>query len=214
MRCATVYLHAVFFICPFKQSAVVSRSGGGSAINVWVIWRNKLTWNRWRSEEGCRTESSGQYVSSERRCLIRVHLSALMCWCNCPSLPRWPSWSERRALMMLNYVNIILNWLFNEVSGFADQRTAALEPNIPPVLSLWMQPLCEDIKHFNGLILLPRRLSENSTRDSWDSSDFTFRLMFDFYFNCFGGGELHLKTYVSLNVHVIEIITWLYAFEL
>lgn len=76
---------------------------------------------------GCRTECLGlwkrawQYVSSERRCLILAHLSALMGWCNCPSLPRWPSWSERRALMMLNYVNIILNWLFNEVSGFADQ---------------------------------------------------------------------------------------------
>lgn len=53
--------------------------------------------------------------------------------------------------MMLNYVNIILNWLFNEVSGFADQRAATLEPNIPLVLSLWMQPVCENIKHFNGL---------------------------------------------------------------
>lgn len=133
MRCATVYLHAVFFICPFKQSAMVSGRGGGSAINVWVIWRNKLTWNRWRTEEGCwvykrNVLRAWQYVSSERRCLMRGHLSALMGWCNCPSLPRWPGWSERRALMMLNYVNIILNWLFNEVSGFADQRTRAKHP--------------------------------------------------------------------------------------
>ncbi len=41
------------FICPFKQSTVVWRHGGGRAINSRVIWRNKLTWNRWRSEEGC-----------------------------------------------------------------------------------------------------------------------------------------------------------------
>lgn len=71
--------------------------------------------------------------------------------------------------MMLNYVNIILNWLFNEVSGFADQRTATLEPNIPPVLSLWMQPVCESIKHFNGLNgpdLTTSHLSENSRRDN------------------------------------------------
>ncbi len=162
---------------------------------------------------GRRTECLGlwkrvwQYGSSERRCLIRAHLSALMGWCNCPSLPRWPSWSERRALMMLNYVNIILNWLFNEVSGFADQRTAALEPNIPLVLSLWMQPVCENIKHFNGLIVLPHHLSENSTRDR--SSDFlTFRLMF--FFLRVRMGELYLKPYVSLelggnSLHVVWI---------
>lgn len=83
--------------------------------------------------------------------LIWRHLSALMGWRNGPSMPRWPSWSERRALMMLNYVNIILNRLFNEVTGFADQHTATLGPNIPPVPSLWTRPLCDNIKHFNGL---------------------------------------------------------------
>lgn len=94
-----------------------------------------------------------------------------MGWCNGPSMPRWPSWSERRALMMLNYVNIILNRLFNEVTGFADQHTATLGPNIPPVPSLWTQPLCDNIKHFNGLngpalLHLPWRW------ENWNVSDF------------------------------------------
>ncbi len=108
--------------------------------------------------------------------------------------------------MMLNYVNIILNWLFNEVSGFADQRTAALEPNIPLVLSLWMRPVCENIKHFNGLIVLPHHLSENSTRDSSSDLDISF----DVFFLRVRMGELYLKPYVSLELggnwlHVVWI---------
>ena len=47
----------------------------------------------------------------------------------------WPSWSVKLPLMMHNYFNIILNWLFNEVSDQAAHRAPSITQG--PFAQFW-----------------------------------------------------------------------------
>lgn len=48
----------------------------------------------------------------------------------------WPSWSVKLPLMMYNYFNIILNWLFNEVSDQAAHRPPSITQS--PFAQFWL----------------------------------------------------------------------------
>lgn len=55
---------------------------------------------------------------------------------NIKNMLTWPSWSVKLPLMMYNYFNIILNWLFNEMSNQAAHRARSITRG--PFTQFWL----------------------------------------------------------------------------